>query len=164
MLKTLQHKIKPLALCYFDAFIIHFLPLQTFEKRNLYSLSLPCLALLLNPALPGFPFERNPGGKHPQNRKQTTNQPNNKSYKCHLISLFLNLVNTLQILIWTINGVWHSFLTFLTLHYSDYWLNVIGSQSLQGLVSPHCTFSPWEMSSITISWSITASSGPGHIP
>lgn len=47
----------------FDTFIIYFLLLQTFEKRNLYSLCLPCLSLFLNPVLSGFLFEQNTEGK-----------------------------------------------------------------------------------------------------
>lgn len=77
----------------FDTFIIYFLPLQTFEKI-LYSASLPCLSLLVSPALSGFPFEQNLGNKN----KNTTNQPNNKSCKMSFNSLFLTLVNTLDLI------------------------------------------------------------------
>ena len=67
--------------------VVYHLPLQTFIGVDLYSLPPTCLSLL-DPALPGLPFE--------QCTDKTSQQPNSKSCKCHLTSLFLSLVNTFQ--------------------------------------------------------------------
>ena len=86
--------------------MVYHLPLQTFISIDLYSLSPTCLSLL-NPELPGFPFE--------QCTDKTNQQPNSKSCKCHSTFLFLNLVNTFQTS-FNFSPYWH--LTLL-LDFSD---------------------------------------------